>query len=311
MAGVLEALNMTGAAGTIAERVAAEMTLVVATPGGKRVDAVALGARVRGLRGIGHKTLGLNRLGVVPEAGGKDKPSPLHFRLPSDKTARFSGIAATPIEMFGGVTTDAGWKIRAKGLAEIVEADRMIAPGVVGTLAIGGRQWMTDVVREILGPRGGTREIPEPPEIRETYETRETREIRARAIRGTQETREMLATTTKEMREAMPSEMHVMCIAAATLNAMVVTTADVETTVATETTAETTGVKDNVNAAGAAAPPVNDRGPLSGMCSEVMDTVGMKSGMSSEHPVESPSCASRTSMRSSTKLWCATDAFPR
>jgi len=115
----------------------------------------------------------------------------------------------------------------------------------------------------------------------------------------------MLATTTKEMREDMTSEMHVMCIAAATLNAMVVTTAGVETTVATETTAETTGVKDNVNAAGAAAPPVNDRGPLSGMCSEVMDTVGMKSGMSSEHPVESPSCASRTSMRSSTKLWCA------
>ena len=207
--------------------------------------------------------------------------------------------------MFGGVTTDAGRKIRAKGLAEIVEADRMIAPGVVGTLAIKGRQWMTDVVREILGPKGGTREIPEPPEIRETYETRETREIRARAIRGTQETREMLATTTKEMREAMTSEMHVMCIAAATLNAMVVTTAGVETTVATETTAETTGVKDNVNAAGAAAPPVNDRGPLSGMCSEVIDTVGMKSGMSSENPVESPSCASRTSMRSSTKLWCA------
>ena len=119
----------------------------------------------------------------------------------------------------------------------------------------------------------------------------------------------MLATTTKEMREGMTSEMHVMCIAAATSNAMVVTTAGAETTVATETTAETTGVKDNVNAAGAAAPPanvhVNDRGPLSGMYSEVMDTVGMKSGMSSENPVESPSCASRTSMRSSTKLWCA------
>ena len=79
MAGVLEALNMTGAAGTIAERVAAEMTLVVATPGGKRVDAVALGARVRGLRSIGHIALGLNRLGVVPEAGGKDKPSSLAF----------------------------------------------------------------------------------------------------------------------------------------------------------------------------------------------------------------------------------------
>ena len=187
MAGVLEALNMTGT-GTIAERVAAEMTLVVATPGGKRVDAVALGARVRGLRSIGHKALGLNRLGVVLEAAGKDKPSPLLFRLSSDKTARFSGIAATPIEMFGGVTTDAGRKIRAKGLAEIVEADRMIAPGVVGTLAIKGRQWMTDVVREILGARDGTREIPEPPEIRETDETRETREIRARATRGTQET---------------------------------------------------------------------------------------------------------------------------
>ena len=113
----------------------------------------------------------------------------------------------------------------------------------------------------------------------------------------------MLATTTKEMREDMTSEMHVMCIAAATSNAMVVTAAGAETIVATETTAETTGVKDNVNAAG--APPVNDRGPLSGMCSEVMDTVGMKSGMSSENPVESPSCASRTSMRSSTKLWCA------
>ena len=64
----------------------------------------------------------------------------------------------------------------------------MIAPGVVGTLAIKGRQWMTDVVREILGARDGTREIPEPPEIRETDETRETREIRARATRGTQET---------------------------------------------------------------------------------------------------------------------------
>jgi len=119
----------------------------------------------------------------------------------------------------------------------------------------------------------------------------------------------MLATTTKEMREGMTSEMLVMCIAAATSNAMVVTTAGAETTVATETTAETTGVKDNVNAAGAAAPPanvhVNDRGPLSGMYSVVMDTVGMKSGMSSENPVESPSCASRTSMRSSTKLWCA------
>ena len=119
----------------------------------------------------------------------------------------------------------------------------------------------------------------------------------------------MLATTTKEMREDMTSEMHVMCIAAATSNAMVVTAAGAETIVATETTAETTGVKDNVNAAGAAAPPanvhVNDRGPLSGMYSEVMDTVGMKSGMSSENPVESPSCASRTSMRSSTKLWCA------
>ena len=119
----------------------------------------------------------------------------------------------------------------------------------------------------------------------------------------------MLATTTKEMREDMTSEMHVMCIAAATSNAMVVTAAGAETIVATETTAETTGVKDNVNAAGAAAPPanvhVNDRGLLSGMYSEVMDTVGMKSGMSSENPVESPSCASRTSMRSSTKLWCA------
>ena len=78
MAGVLEALNMNGT-GMIAERVAAEMTLVVATPRGKRVDAVALGARVRGLRSIGHKTLGLNRLGVVLEAAGKDKPSPLPF----------------------------------------------------------------------------------------------------------------------------------------------------------------------------------------------------------------------------------------